>query len=314
MKILVAGLSGLVCAVLGAVLAGWIASLCVTWYHISSFEGGSGYYVVFLALGGCIAGFLTGTVATGLIVAQGGSPGKGIGVALSLVGGLALFALLLAWTFGDVPPKLRGDTVMLMVELRAPKGWRRPIRIHEGRNWVEMAAVNRRNIAGRSTSSGVDWEEVREEDGQVVIPGANLLFRTSPQWAVALVVAGENEARFLIPLSGRLSAEYEQWSAWLPQLPEGAAAEAARGFQYRFRVQRRGEWNAERRAAQNERRAAIRARFDALSDDAPLRNWLEFRHKDNDYTYMVSNEMEAKAAQVLRERVDEYLALLLDED
>ena len=30
--------------------AGLVAALCVEWYHISSFEGGSGYFVVFLAL------------------------------------------------------------------------------------------------------------------------------------------------------------------------------------------------------------------------------------------------------------------------
>jgi hypothetical protein len=48
-------------------VAGLIASLCVDWYRISSFEGGSGYFVVFTALGGAVAGLFVGLVVARLI-------------------------------------------------------------------------------------------------------------------------------------------------------------------------------------------------------------------------------------------------------
>ena len=41
-------------AAFGALLSGIVASLAVDWYRISSFEGGSGYFVIFIALGGLL--------------------------------------------------------------------------------------------------------------------------------------------------------------------------------------------------------------------------------------------------------------------
>ena len=42
--------AALISAVAGLLLSGFVASLAVGWYRISSFEGGSGYFVVFMAL------------------------------------------------------------------------------------------------------------------------------------------------------------------------------------------------------------------------------------------------------------------------
>lgn len=47
-------------AVLGLFGAGFLATFCVRWYHISSFEGGSGYFVMFIGLFGGIAGLGVG--------------------------------------------------------------------------------------------------------------------------------------------------------------------------------------------------------------------------------------------------------------
>ena len=41
---------GLLTGLIGAVYGGFIANLSVTWLRISSFEGGSGYFVVFMIL------------------------------------------------------------------------------------------------------------------------------------------------------------------------------------------------------------------------------------------------------------------------
>jgi hypothetical protein len=40
-------LTGLLAAAVGCLGAGVVAWLCVGWYRISSFEGASGYFVVF---------------------------------------------------------------------------------------------------------------------------------------------------------------------------------------------------------------------------------------------------------------------------
>ena len=42
-------------AALGLLGGGFIGNACVRWYRVSSFEGGSGYFVIGLALLGAVA-------------------------------------------------------------------------------------------------------------------------------------------------------------------------------------------------------------------------------------------------------------------
>ena len=50
----------LLTAAVGLVLGGYLASLAVGWYRVSSFEGGAGYFVVGFALLGAVVGLLLG--------------------------------------------------------------------------------------------------------------------------------------------------------------------------------------------------------------------------------------------------------------
>jgi hypothetical protein len=51
---------GLPAAAVGCLGAGVVAGLCVDWYRISSFEGASGYFVVFMALLGMLGRLVVG--------------------------------------------------------------------------------------------------------------------------------------------------------------------------------------------------------------------------------------------------------------
>ena len=64
MKILAAAV---LTAVFGLFAAGTVAGLAVDWYHISSFEGGSGYFVILMALLGGAAGFVIGLIASWVV-------------------------------------------------------------------------------------------------------------------------------------------------------------------------------------------------------------------------------------------------------
>src|SRR6188508_2710117 len=82
----------LLTAAAGLVLGGYLASLAVGWYRVSSFEGGSGYFVVAFALLGLVAGFVVG-----LAVSRVGAASFGFGfwkaflASQLIVGGLAVF-------------------------------------------------------------------------------------------------------------------------------------------------------------------------------------------------------------------------------
>jgi hypothetical protein len=45
---------GILTAVVGAIGAGFVANAAVDWYHITSREGASGYFVVFMGLVGML--------------------------------------------------------------------------------------------------------------------------------------------------------------------------------------------------------------------------------------------------------------------
>ncbi|HMO63616.1 MAG TPA: hypothetical protein PKE47_00035, partial [Verrucomicrobiota bacterium] len=122
-SLFIAFLSG----VLGLFCAGGIAALCVDWCRVSSFEGKSGYFVVFTAILGGLAAFVIGLIAARL-VAGGAAPGflKGLGVACGAVLGIALVALAVCRLFADLAPELDGKSLELEIEVRCPKEFTLP--------------------------------------------------------------------------------------------------------------------------------------------------------------------------------------------
>ncbi len=66
--------------------AGAVASLVVDWYNVSSFEGGSGFFVIGMALIGALAGFVIGLVVSRIVAARA-RPSflKGLGASVGTV-------------------------------------------------------------------------------------------------------------------------------------------------------------------------------------------------------------------------------------
>ena len=100
-------LAPLLTAFFGLFAAGTLAALLLDWYNVSSFEGGSGFFVVFIALFGWIAGLVVGLIAA-IVVARRTAPGflkavgYGWGASLLIVLVIGAGARLLA----DIPPEL----------------------------------------------------------------------------------------------------------------------------------------------------------------------------------------------------------------
>ena len=84
----------------GLVAAGSLAALLVEWYQVSSFEGGSGFFVVGIALLGLIAGLVIGVIAAGWVARQ---PRPGFLRALAFGCGAVLATVLVIG--GVAPPR-----------------------------------------------------------------------------------------------------------------------------------------------------------------------------------------------------------------
>jgi len=224
---------------LGLFSAGLIMNACVKWYRISSFEGASGYAVVFTALLGGVAGLVIGLV-TARFVAAGGSPGflKGLACSWGIVLGLAGLATLLSWTLADIPPKIDGQELDLVVEIRLPVGVTNSPAAGTGESYLTLGSSVRHKQ--RKSQRGVlKVAEARVEGGRWIVPGEVHLFTMRGQRSLGLMLNGESLAGFVVPLPARPGREYEQWSDWGPRPPAPYPPWPDTRPSYRFCVRRR---------------------------------------------------------------------------
>lgn len=271
----------------GLFLAGFIANACVAWYRVSSFEGKSGYLVVFTALLGGIAGLIIGLITARVVAAHSGSGfGRELGGALAAVLVIAGIATLLCRWCADVPPTIDGRELELEVEFRFPPttdDTQPPTATGE---W----AVRLDSISGQVQRSyyvgTVNSETARREAGRWIVPATVFLFTERSPRAISLSHNQQEACGFLLPLTARPNRRFENWSDWLPrQQPDGQPWPADK-MSYRFRVQiippppppkTQAEYQAEE-AAKKE------AEFAALPPDAPLQLWLPYLDYDQPQT------------------------------
>jgi hypothetical protein len=239
LSILVACLTG-IAASLGA---GWIASLAVDWYQISPREGASGYFVVSVAFLGLVAGFIGGLIIARVVA---GRPDPGFVKALALSLGLVLLtgslSAFVARSLADIAPELDGQELMLVVEVRWPKGESPATDNTQGEPYLGLGSVTRSSNTRRAYTRGPLWlEDARERDGRWVAAGAVELFTKRGRRSIDFGAGDSSFAGFMVPLPANPGKPYLEWSRWLPEPPAGSPPWPDDRFSYRFRVQPRSE-------------------------------------------------------------------------
>jgi hypothetical protein len=229
-------------AAVGLVASGFVASLAVGWYRISSFEAKSAAFVASLAILGLLVGFIIGVV-TSRVMAGGAHPGflaalgASQGVLLGLIGVIGISARLLA----DVPPKIDGEELMLAVEIRWPEGHATSPTTLPGERSVQLGSVTRSSNTLRASSRGPLYTaDARLVDGRWVAPGAVDIFTTRGRFVLTVTLDSATNFGFVLPLSGKPGTSDFKWSEWYPHARPGAPP-LPNGFTYRYRVQRRSE-------------------------------------------------------------------------
>jgi hypothetical protein len=231
-------LASLPAAATGLVCGGFIGTKCVRWYRISSFEGGSGYFVIFMALLGSVAGLVIGLVTAGIMKPEGaaahwGMAGLAAGAVLSVTAVIVMVCRLRA---ADVPPRLDGRELMLVAEIKLPAGMAPPTAGESTDRELTLHSVVRRTA--RQSQSG-KWlpEQARQEDGRWIVPGSAFLFTGRGQRSLSVRLHGENLIGYLVPLPARPGRKFLEWSEWGPRprpphppWPESKPC-------YRFRIQ-----------------------------------------------------------------------------
>lgn len=294
-------------------LAGFIANACVSWHHISSREGASGYYVIFTAIGGGIAGFIIGLITARLVAAQlGAGFGKELGAALGVVLLLAGVWALLARVIADVPPEIDGRDLILEVEFRFPNtqsGDKPPTAAGE---W-EFTFASLSGHSQRKRDYGkILTESARFENGQWIVPTTVSLFTERGGRSVSIAPKDAKESfGFLLPIPRRPGKEFLEWSAWFPRQQADGKPWPTEKMSCRFRLQKTvppppPKSNDELQAEKN---AEDEAEFNAIPKDAALETWFRYTK--------YSQPLTERALQAIASRtnhVAELNALMVDAD
>jgi len=224
-------LTGLGLAIAGTLLGGLVASQASRWLRISSREGYSGYWTVFMAILAGLYGLLCGLLVTRYAGIEG-SAAAVLGAAAAAAGGISL-AGFLAWLARDRTQSFKGRELLIDIEVRSPAD-SAPIA-------PEPSALHGYLDASRNDPAALrlDLSHQRQEAGRQVVPG-RLALRTRKS-GVYLVLTGQrlNQAKvyFRIEAATINALPAGQWTSWLAGSPGGdlQPTSDAAGFELRLR-------------------------------------------------------------------------------
>lgn len=280
MNWLSSGFAAAFAGLLGLLLAGFIANTCVSWYHVSSREGASGYFVIFLGIAGGIGGFILGLI-TARIVASEFGPGfakelAGAATTVLMVAGLsATLCRLLA----DVPPKIDGRELTLEVEFRFPNTNTTNQPPTATGEWQYVLASLAGQTCRKRTDGRILTEAARFENGHWIVPTESRLFTERGQRSVSVVPKDAKDSMgFLLPLPRRPGIQFLEWSEWIPRQQVDGQPWPADRMSCRFRVQKVPLPPPPRshEELQAEEAAKRQAEFDAIPTDASLERWFVY--------------------------------------
>jgi len=237
---LISILAAVIPGVAGLFLAGCIANSCVSWYHISNREGASGYFVIFIALGGGILGLTLGLIAARVIAWNyGPGMGKELAGALGVVLLTAGVSAGLCRGLADVAPRIEGRELNLEVEFRFSNSYGAEKPPTAQGDWhfifVSLSGQTRRKIREGTIQTII----ARYENGQWIVPTQVSLFTERGGRSVTLSLCEATEVMcFLLPLPARPGPEFERWSDWIPRQQASGQPWPSDKMSCRFRVQK----------------------------------------------------------------------------
>src|SRR3954453_3548585 len=129
---------------MGGLAAFGLSFFLIPFLKVTNFEGGAGYFTVFVILSGVAGGFAVGLIVA---LAMRGAFAEMLLRAAGLVVALTIGAgvlVVLTKVFEDKGPKLDGDSIRLEVELQCPRGWKpdNALKAGHGGCWLQRYPEN----------------------------------------------------------------------------------------------------------------------------------------------------------------------------
>ncbi|MEP6765042.1 MAG: hypothetical protein ABJB66_12055 [Gemmatimonadaceae bacterium] len=231
-------ITAIITAAIGAMASVYVADQAVRWYRISSFEGGSSYWVVMMGFLALIVGLILGLIVS-RVVAAGNAPsilkalGSSVFLMLALVGIVGVTGRLMA----DVPPTIDGENLMLMVESRWPSTRVESPANAPGISYLKLGSNTRGNVE-RISKRGALWkEDAIKIDGMWTVTGAVEIFTERGIPSLDIALNDKEHNGFIIQLPSRPSKKDFEWTDWYPKDGKDGPTRT-KGVTYRTRVQK----------------------------------------------------------------------------
>ncbi|HEX4810575.1 MAG TPA: hypothetical protein VH325_16685 [Bryobacteraceae bacterium] len=255
-------LIAVITAILVATATGFLGAACVDWYHVSSREGGSAYFVVVLILLGAFCGFVGGLILSRF---AGSSFLIGLGISAGSLLAVEGVIALVAWGLADIPPKINGHELDLVVEIRLPSGATQPPVIAE-KQFIEFSSGEKGAIPRVRETGTLEVAKAKLVDGRWTLPGSVRIVTTRDYRFLTIVLGEKNALGFQLMFPGNPGRRYEQWSDWQPTKIDSKHPWPDTRMSYRFRIQERIPVVAPEPPDP----------FNALTPASPLAEWLVF--------------------------------------
>src|SRR5579872_3740573 len=266
--------------VMGGAAAFGLSYFLIWLLNISNFEGGSGYFTLFVIIIGVVGGFFVGVIAAltlGSSFIQVQLRAAGIVVALTIIAGVVV---TLAKVFEDKGPKLEGDSIRLEVELKCPRDWKpdNALKAGHGGCFLQKCPEDGPIETNPIVSGRLSWDNTPAPGEPWAISCAVPLEKTTSPRYMVIYTSKSLEITFQVPLPRHPGPQFKQWSAWSSEgfLPQKRTPVAPEGFAFRFRVHKESDYSAANPSTE-EAFKKIREKTLAAMPPAPtVADWLPF--------------------------------------
>jgi hypothetical protein len=301
----------LITTVLGGLAAAGVAALLIELLKISNFEGGAGYFAVFVTLIGIAGGFITGLITTLSVRSDFWRAQAWAGGTILVLG---VLGVVLPVVFNDDGPKLNGENIALQVELKGPPGWK-PDRSRAGQThgnfcWIQQYAADAPTEQNRTNGGGI---RLGQRDSAWITSSSFDLDDTRSHRYVRIFLGQTVDISIDVPLPRHPGKEFTEWRPWTSAgLYSQKDAPVPPGYSWRFRVQTVSADRKEFPESDAQLDAYRKEHLDGLRPEDPLAKWLPiFEGPDGEPQQPPNREA---MQSMLHERPAELGQLLLSAD
>lgn len=313
--------SGFGVVALTTVMGGFAAfglSFFLIWLlNISNFEGGSGYFTVFVILTGVGGGFVVGLI-TALTMkssfAQMQVRATLIVLALTIcAGGI----VALNKVFEDKGPKLEGDSIRLEVELKCPRDWKPDNAMRAGNCgcWLQKYPENGTNETNPIRLGKLSWDQAPAASEPWILSCVASLEKTTTPRYMLIYTSKSLEVTLQVPLPRKPGPAFKQWSAWSTEgfLPQQGRPALPPNLAFRFRVVKDAEYRAAHPSTEEAFQQKRQKDLAAMPPQPKVADWLPFYENVWEVPTYPQDILGAEVAAV-NAHPEELLPLLQSED